>query len=187
MIEDIQRTCANHLTMQKTQSTVISKSFSQHYDYWFGTAIKIARNRDEASDLLHEVLSQVLVNPKCESLCESGDIKHYVPSAIVKSYYSSTSQFHILHRQFARVCTELNGAAIADTSDDVWMGARLDNEQLDIVISRLPDLERDIFRLYIFDDFDAQVISKETGIPVEVIYRLINYSKTKIRKYVVRK
>lgn len=173
--------------MQRTQSITTSKAFNQYYPYWMGTALKIARNRDEASDLLHEVLSQVLTNPKCESLCESGDIKQYVSSSIVKSYYSSTSQFHILHRQFARVCTELNGSTIADSSEDTWLGARLDNEQLDIVISRLPDLERDIFLLYVFDDFDAQEVSNETGIPVKVIYRLINYSKTKIKKYVVRK
>jgi RNA polymerase sigma factor (sigma-70 family) len=173
--------------MQRQSSTNISIAVSKYYDYWMGTALKIARNRDEASDLLHEVLSQVLTNPKCQSLCESGDIKQYVSSSIVKSYYSSSSQFHLLHRQFARACTELNGSTMVDSSDETWMGARLDNEQLDIVISRLPELERDIFLLYIFDDFDAQTVSNETGIPVKVIYRLINYSKTKIKKYVVRK
>ena len=71
--------------------------------------------------------------------------------------------------------------------DKTWLGARMTNEQLDILISRLSEFERLIFQEYILEDFTYRELSKQTGIPVTFLYKTIDSIKQKIRANVIRK
>jgi DNA-directed RNA polymerase specialized sigma subunit len=70
--------------------------------------------------------------------------------------------------------------------DKTWLGARLANEQLDILISRLSEFERLIFEEYILEDFSYKEFSKQTGIPSVYLYRTIDKIKQKLRNNVIR-
>ncbi len=70
--------------------------------------------------------------------------------------------------------------------DKTWLGSRLANEQLDILISRLSEFERLIFEEYILEDFSYKEFSKQTGIPQVYLYRTIDKVKQKLRSNVIR-
>jgi len=67
---------------------------------------------------------------------------------------------------------------------NTWMGARVDNELLDCAINFLPELERKVFLLYIFEDFSYQSLAKESGISEEELYYLVNNAKRQVRRII---
>jgi DNA-directed RNA polymerase specialized sigma24 family protein len=67
----------------------------------------------------------------------------------------------------------------------VWLGDRITNEQLDILISRLPFFEREVFYLYALNDFSYNDLSIDTGIPKKVLYNAVKYAKNEIKKAIV--
>jgi DNA-directed RNA polymerase specialized sigma24 family protein len=64
------------------------------------------------------------------------------------------------------------------------MGARVDNELLDCALNFLPDLERKVFLLYIFDDFSYKSLSDQSGIPKAEIYDIVNNAKRQVRRII---
>lgn len=77
--------------------------------------------------------------------------------------------------------------AINNTSPNIDMSARADNEVIDFAINFLGEPDRQIFLLYAFVDFDFAKVSAETGIPKQTIYTSVHRSKTKLREWVTRR
>jgi DNA-directed RNA polymerase specialized sigma24 family protein len=93
-------------------------------------------------------------------------------------FYKQTIAWNRNRRDFKEYAHEI---------DKTWLGARMTNEQLDILISRLSEFERLIFQEYIFEGFTYRELSKQTGIPMPFLYRTIDNIKQKIRANVIRK
>jgi DNA-directed RNA polymerase specialized sigma24 family protein len=102
-----------------------------------------------------------------------------VSNAIRLSARSTNSSFNYTLRKFEKIRNDLKDDIIDDVNKSV--GMRLENEQLDIFISRLPYFERELFFLYALDDFSYQALAKETGIPLAYLYRTIQKAKTTLR------
>jgi DNA-directed RNA polymerase specialized sigma24 family protein len=79
---------------------------------------------------------------------------------------------------------ELTGDITDDLSSVI--AQRLEKEQLDIFISRLPFFERELLFLYALDGFSYGQLSKETGIPKPYLYQTIKNAKKILRKSVIR-
>ena len=94
-------------------------------------------------------------------------------------YYSKDSRYYRKLKDFSARTVELTNT---NYYQEDWLGARVDNEQAAILVSRLPDFERDLFMLYIQPDFKIKKLSEETGIPEKYLKRVIQFSKEKIRK-----
>jgi len=170
--------------MQSQQSINISNAISNHYNYWLGCAIKITKSRDEATELLHEVIINLYDSPSFERVCTLSDAKPYVCAAITTQYFSKKSKYYKTIKDFSARTTELKNT---NYHYEEWLGARIDNEQAAILVSRLPDFERDLFMLYTQPDFKIQELAKETGIPAKYLKRVIHYAKNKIKSHVVCK
>jgi len=170
--------------MQKTSSTNISIAVSKHYEYWLGCAIKITRTREEATELLHEVIVSLYESESFARVCNKSDAKPYVCAALSMQYYSKDSRYYRKLKDFSSRTVELTNT---NYHQEDWLGARVDNEQAAILVSRLPDFERDLFMLYIQPDFKLKKVSEETGIPEKYLKRVIQFSKEKIRNHVVCK
>lgn len=170
--------------MQRQSSTNISSAVSKHYEYWLGCAIKITRTREEATELLHEVILSLYDSDSFARVCNKSDARPYVCAALSMQFYSRESRYHKKIREFQSLTVELKNT---NYHQEDWLGARVDNEQAAILVSRLPDFERDLFMLYIQPDFKLKKVSQETGIPEKYLKRVIQFSKEKIRNHVVRR
>jgi hypothetical protein len=161
-------------------------NLSTYYDYWLRVAARVTKNfnRDTHIDLVHHCIEVISRSTDFERLCASGEIKPYLTRAIVLQYYDKKSSYHKCHDLHAGV-TEYSPPETTEP-DNFY----LTREQLDIIISRLSEFERDIFNDYLSSGLTlkdyANKLSKEIGTSPQYIVRNIQYSREKILSYVHR-
>jgi len=142
-------------------------------------AYRISNDREYALDLLHESLLYVMQSDKLDKLIEQDTFEWYVITTMHKSVILPKSSFHKRY-----VAYKLNRKDLQNNLteiDNTWLGSRLTNEQLDLLINRLPKFERMVFLEYIFSDFSYDQLSKETGIPKDYLYQTIKSAKRRIK------
>ena len=148
-------------------------------------AKNISRGEDYYEDLLHDSLLSMFGSKYIENLIDTGDFEFYLIRVMYLAVNSPTSPFY--RQTIAWNRNRRDFKEYAHEVDKTWLGARMTNEQLDILISRLTEFERLIFQEYILEDFTYRELSKQTGIPTVFLYRTIDSIKQKIRANVIRK
>lgn len=156
-----------------------------HYKKFKELAKNISRGEDYYEDLLHDSLLSMFGSKHIENLIDTGDFEFYLIRVMYLAVNSPTSPFY--RQTIAWNRNRRDFKEYAHEVDKTWLGARMTNEQLDILISRLTEFERLIFQEYILEDFTYRELSKQTGIPTVFLYRTIDSIKTKIRANVIRK
>jgi hypothetical protein len=155
------------------------------YKHFKELAYNIARKEPFFEDLLHDSLLSMFGSKHIENLIDTGDFEFYLIRVMYLSVNSPTSPFY--RQTIAWNRNRRDFKEYAHEVDKTWLGARMTNEQLDILISRLTEFERLIFQEYILEDFTYRELSKQTGIPTVFLYRTIDSIKQKIRANVIRK
>jgi len=155
------------------------------YKHFKELAYNIARKEPFFEDLLHDSLLSMFGSKHIEKLIDTGDFEFYLIRVMYLSVNSPTSPFYKQTIAWNRNRRDFKD--YAHEVDKTWLGARMTNEQLDILISRLSEFERLIFQEYILEDFTYRELSKQTGIPVTFLYKTIDSIKQKIRANVIRK
>lgn len=147
-------------------------------------AFRIAQDREYALDLLHESLLYVMQSNKLDKLVEEDTFEWYVITTMHKSVILPKSSFYKKY-----IAYKLNKKELLNNLSEVdatWIGSRLTNEQLDLLINRLPKFERMVFLEYIFSDFSYDQLSKETGIPKDYLYQTIKSAKRRIKNAICK-
>lgn len=160
---------------------ILQSSISNHYASWRKTAIALCSgNTFEADDLLHDTLLSIMDN--------SSVIEYpltYVNNALKMAHFSNRSSYHNTFRKFMERTEELKDKHF-NTTESVWLGDKITSEQLDIYISRLPFLEREVFYLYALNDFSYNELSNATGIPKSALYNAVKSAVNELRKSIVK-
>lgn len=147
-------------------------------------AFNISRKADFYEDLLHDSLLSMFGSKHIEKLIKTGEFDFYLIRVMYLSVNSPNSPFY--RQEIAWNKNRRDFREYAHEVDQTWLGHRMTNEQLDILISRLSEFERLIFQEYILEDFTYRELSKQTGIPTVFLYRTIDSIKQKIRENVIR-
>jgi DNA-directed RNA polymerase specialized sigma24 family protein len=167
----------------------VTKYIEHNYKRWKTIAENITHStkRNDADDLLHDTLLRTLTldETKLTSLVEKKELDYYVIRAMYIANNSTRSSFYNEHRKFIDLSNEFTQTETEVVNE--WLGARLDNEQLDIAISRLPWFEATIFQYYILDDFTYRKLESATGIPSMYLYRVVEDVKRKLKKVIHKK
>ena len=156
-----------------------------HYKKFTELAKNISRGESYYQDLLHDSLLSMFGSKHIENLIDTGDFEFYLIRVMYLSVNSPRSPFYKQTIAWNRNRRDFKD--YAHEVDKTWLGARMTNEQLDILISRLSEFERLIFQEYILEDFTYRELSKQTGIPVTFLYKTIDSIKQKIKANVIRK
>ena len=156
-----------------------------NYKHFKELAYGIARKEPFYEDLLHDSLLSMFGSKHIENLIDTGDFEFYLIRVMYLSVNSPTSPFYKQTIAWNRNRRDFKD--YAHEVDKTWLGARMTNEQLDILISRLSEFERLIFQEYILEDFTYRELSKQTGITTTFLYKTIDLIKQKIRANVIRK
>lgn len=164
-----------------TQKEYIEKN----YKHFKEIAYSIAHKQPFYEDLLHDALLSMFGSKHIDDLIKTENFEFYLVRVMYLSVNSKTSPFYKQTIAWNRNRRDFKD--YAHEVDKTWLGARMTNEQLDILISRLNDFERLIFQEYILEDFTYRELSKNTGIPVTFLYKTISNIKTKIKENVIRK
>jgi DNA-directed RNA polymerase specialized sigma24 family protein len=156
----------------------ISQAVNKEYDFWYRFAWKITRDENAAGDLLHDTLDRSIRGKTFADICAREEHRNYITSAMLLSYHAGHYK-----KQFRQEVVEFTTKH--DQQDIPWLGARIDNEQLDVIINKLlPEFDRDLFEVHLINGFSLTKTAKLTGIPKSYIKRNIQYSLEKIRNVV---
>lgn len=152
------------------------KEIAQHYEAWLNIAYNLTKNKEQAVDLVHEVLLQIFSTEDKEIV----NIRNYVSHSISLSWKSPRSAYHYKYTKVQRSFVEITNQH--QPSSTIDYSSRVINEYLDFCISRLPEFEREVFYLYALNDFSYQKLSNETGIPKKVLQRAVASAKQKLNQ-----
>lgn len=151
------------------------------YNKYRAFARSIAGNTYDGDELLHSTLLNILESPSLNIR----DLDNYVMCSLKWEYTRPRTRFKKLVGEFQSNWKDLEPFQFEiaiNANGETWVGSRLTNEQLDILISRLPSFERDVFQLYVMSDFSYRELSEETGIPVSYLYDTVKRAKEEIKK-----
>jgi len=140
------------------------------------------RGREDSGDLLNETVIEILESKSGRIPVQNPDFKYYCIRSLKLNSTNSCSRFNQVLGKWTQRRTDLLESY--NPKIETWMGARVDNEQLDCAINFLPELERKVFLLYIFDDFSYQSLAKESGISEQELYYLVNNAKRQVRRII---
>lgn len=159
----------------------IDQCIKQHYEHWQILARKVCRGRFDYNELLHDTLERVLQNKdKVSELLADGKMNNYVCGAIRLAASSGRSSFAAQNKhELTRSTNE-----VPDLVDQPWMGARLDNETLDALISRLKPEDAELYRDYILPGFSYDQRASELKTPKKSLYKRIIKITNEIRSMV---
>jgi RNA polymerase sigma factor (sigma-70 family) len=167
------------------KKNVLDIEIERHYATWRKFAKGLTRDSVKGDDLLSETLLKILENQraKAESLAAEGKLFYYVNRSLYLMFIDASGRFGVKYGKFARNWETLSEKHM-DEPLAPWIGSRIDNEYLDAYISLMPQLDAVVLRLYMLDDFSYKQASKETGIPVKQLYKLVENAISKIKKNV---
>ena len=160
----------------------LNKEVETRYKEWRAIARSLTRDSVAADDLLHSTLESFLPSPVALRLAEQGGdaVFLYVIRCMRIAWISPRSRYHYTYRKAARLTDELT---FDPPAPDAGMATRCLNETCDAMVSRLPELEALLVRMYVMPDFDYDHLSIVTGIEKSYLYARINCAIDKLRKY----
>lgn len=156
-----------------------------HLPSWNKLAAGILKNKVAGEDLVAECLLKILENQKskAEELACEGKLKYYVNRAIYLMAIEPRGRYAIKYKRYQQ-----NWKHEIDVNrverEEPWLGSRLDNEYLDAYIAMMPRIEAVALRLYMMKDFKYSDVSEKTGVPIKVLYKLVEQGINRIRKNV---
>ena len=165
---------------------ILNNAISKHYKEWQVLSRQLLHQKELADELLHDTLLKILETDQdvLLDIIKREKLHPYVCNALRLACYGSKSSFNYKFMRFSKVTQEIT----YDMTDDLAsvIAQRLEKEQLDIYISRLPFFERELLFLYALDGFSYGELSKETGIPKAYLYKTIMNAKTILRNSIPR-
>jgi DNA-directed RNA polymerase specialized sigma24 family protein len=169
---------------------ILHDAISKHYRQWQVLSRQLLHQKDLSDELLHDTLLKILETDEdvLLEIVKRDKLHQYVCNALRLACYGSKSSFNYKFMRFSKVTQELTQDLTDDITDDLAsvIAQRLEKEQLDIYISRLPFFERELLYLYALDGFSYGELSKETGIPKAYLYKTIMNAKTILRNSITR-
>jgi RNA polymerase sigma factor (sigma-70 family) len=135
----------------------------------------------DAYDLLHDTIARIYERDELiiNDIIQRGKFKQYVDMSLRTAVHSSSSRFYYIYRKFTNDSEEFTGEGMIDDSLE-QMAIR---ENLYLMISRLPYLEKNVMELYLAG-WKIQEISDLTEIPTSYVWRCINESKKLLKEYI---
>lgn len=186
-----------------TFRNVLNKQVTEFYPTWKKAARSITRGADTATDLLHMVIESLYDGRGERMIKEGGNLNGYVLRAMKISFVSGRSTYHNLYRRLDNeisldttdwITTRDEGTGFekkqsriqnALRDNPVDNSARILNESIDSLISRLPAIESELYRLYILPGFSYEDLAASTGIPKAYLYNRIKRATAKLKRYAV--
>jgi RNA polymerase sigma factor (sigma-70 family) len=161
---------------------LLDKQITELYPSFLKIAQGLCRGKSfDAYDLLHDTLARIYDRDETiiNDIIERGKFKQYVDMSLRTAVHSSSSRFYYIYRKFTNDSEEFSGEGMVDDSLE-QMAIR---ENLYLLISRLPYLEKNVMELYLAG-WKIQEISDMTEIPTSYVWRCINQSKKLLKEYI---
>lgn len=155
----------------------LDRAIELHYTDFLKLAKVLCKKKHfDPYDLLHDTIARLYERQVdfIDDLISRGKFKAYMDCSLRLAANSSTSRFYYTHRKFTNEADEITEDALASKVPDLT--SFVNRENIDIIISRLPEFEAKALELYLMG-FKYKEISDATDIPLTYVFRAVNTAK----------
>ena len=150
------------------------KLIEQHYTNLFWYARKVCRNLEEAEDILHDVLANIV---RTKNVKEEKSFVAYARVAIKRTLYNKTARKKPL--DFVDTLSYIEDNSIENNS----LEKQEEYEQYKHIPDDTPGFFRETFEKFYLEHKEIKTISREQNIPVGTVKRRLNNSRKACKKY----
>lgn len=148
----------------------------------------IAVGEDLADDLFHDVVVQVMSEPRFEEICAKGQLTYYIMGCINISRFSSSCPFYVKYRKFGSKQVELPDDRLRAKNEEYVDRPRDPRPEM---LRRYLDayeehnwFEANMLRIYYFHDHSYKTLSDDTGICRSTVRSVVRRAKKNLQAYV---
>lgn len=155
----------------------LNKAVETHYKDFLALSKILSRGKSfDPYDLLHDTIARLYERDALfiDDIIARGKFKAYMDCSLRLAANSSTSRFYYTHRKFTNDMSEITEDALLTKVPD--LASYVNRENIDIIISRLPEFEGKALELYLMG-FKYKEISDATDIPLTYVFRAVNTAK----------
>lgn len=159
---------------------LLDSAISDHYNEFTALCKILCKGKAyDPYDLLHDTIARLYERDThfIDDVISRGKFKAYVDCSLRLAANSTTSRFYYAHRKFSNSSSEITQDILQSNQNDLTNF--VNRENLDILISRLPEFESKALELYLMG-FKYKEISEATDIPVTYVFRAVNTAKQTI-------
>ena len=160
-----------------TSMRLLDKQIETHYKEFLALARILSKKKSfDPYDLLHDTIARLYERDThfIDDIISRGKFKAYMDCSLRLAANSSTSRFYYTHRKFTNESDEINEDILMSKVPDIQ--SFVTRENIDIMISRLPEFESKALELYLMG-FKYEEISDATDIPLTYVFRAVNTAK----------
>lgn len=160
-----------------TSMRLLDSQIEIHYKEFLALAKILCKGKSfDPYDLLHDTIARLYERDVefTDDIVARGKFKAYMDCSLRLAANSSTSRFYYTHRKFTNDMSEITEDALQTKVPDI--ASLVNRENIDIIISRLPDFESKALELYLMG-FKYKEISDATDIPLTYVFRAVNTAK----------
>lgn len=148
----------------------------------------IAVGEDLADDLFHDVVVQVMSEPRFEDLCEKGELTYYIMGCINISRFSSSCPFYVKYRKFESRQVDMPDELLRARNEQYVDEPRdIRPELLRTYLDSYEEhhwFEANMLRIYYFHDHSYKTLSDDTGICRSTVRSVVRRAKKNLKAYV---
>ena len=156
---------------------LLDSQIEVHYKEFLTLAKILSKKKSfDPYDLLHDTIARLYERDVefIDDIISRGKFKAYMDCSLRLAANSSTSRFYYTHRKFTNEADEINEDILMSKVPDLQ--SYVTRENIDIMISRLPEFESKALELYLMG-FKYKEISDATDIPLTYVFRAVNTAK----------
>lgn len=164
----------------------LSERITELYPNLLRYATHLVKSRLEGQELLHQALFDIMsTEEKMDKLYNAGSKEYLCARIMLAIKYSSMHNSNYSRNRPRAVEFRESQRDIFENIQSK-LSSRVDNEQIDLLISRLPDFESELLLLWCMPDFSYKQAAIATGLSEKALVEINHRSINKIRKYVHR-
>ena len=162
----------------------INEYITANHKTLYQAAKNITKGHQLTDDLYQHCIEVLLVDKdeeKIQLLIDKNQLHYYFTAILIRNYHSSTSRFHYIYRKGSDIISDKDvyGVEIPEDEFDGLKEAKI--EFIEKQIENMDWYDKQLVKLYFYDNMSYRKIAELTKIPKTSIYNGITSIKNKIK------
>ena len=162
----------------------INEYITANHKILYTTAKNITKGHQLTDDLYQHCIEVLLVDKdeeKIQLLIDKNQLQYYFTAILIRNYHSSTSRFHYQYRKASDMISDKDvyGVEVPEDEFDGFKEAKI--EFIEKQIENMDWYDKQLVKLYFYDNMSYRKIAELTKIPKTSIYNGITSIKNKIK------
>ena len=162
----------------------INEYITKNYNTLYQAAKNITKGHALTDDLFSHCIEVLLTDKdgeKIQQLIDKNQLHYYFTAILIRNYHSSTSRFHYIYRKPSDMISDKDVYLVELPEDEFDSLKEAKIEFIEKEIEHLDWYDKQLVKLYFYDNLSYRKIAELTKIPKTSIYNGITSIKNKIK------